>query len=97
MERSVVVAPPVRSYTSNEASVSAAASFSLVSKKTRVPSAEVPAKRESKAALPGVPADTSTVVPPERSYTSTDASVSPATRGSRVSKNTRAPLLELPS
>ena len=43
----------------------------------------------SKAPLPGVPADTSLVVPPERSYTSTDASVSPATSDSRVSKNTR--------
>ena len=64
---SVVVVPPVRSYTSNEASVSAPARDSLVSKKTREPSAEFPAKRASNAPLPGVPADTSLVVPPERS------------------------------
>ena len=74
-----VVAPPARSYTSNAASVSAAVSFSSVSKKARVPSADTAAKKMSKAPLPPVdPVESSVVVPPWRSYMSNVASVSPA-------------------
>ena len=81
-------------YTSNAVSVSALTSDSAVTKKTRVPSADAPAKNASKAPLPPVgPVETSVVCPPERSYTSTPCRCrrSPAAPPSRRRPASRPP------
>jgi hypothetical protein len=79
-------------------SVSPATSDSRVSKNTREPFSDDPAKLASKLPLPPVdPIDSNVVVPPARSYTSMNASVSPATRDSLVWNTTRDPSPEAAS
>jgi hypothetical protein len=91
VERRVVV-PFARSYTSFWPSVSPGSSRSVVPKKTRLPSADAPAKNALNAPLPPAePVETSVVTPPARSYTSVRPSVSVATSDSTVWKNTRVP------
>ena len=61
------VVAPARRYMSRRASVSAAVRASLVLRKTRVPSAELPSKAAGRAPLPPAgPVESSVVVPPER-------------------------------